>query len=138
MQMIRWIAMAVAVVLILSCFYPWVSVEEKNIVISGFRSNISDYGKPGILHAFITGICLLFLLLNRAWSIRTAFFVSVFNIAWAFRNFIILSACRGGVCPVKHPALYAVLLSSIVFSLLIVIVRPKQREDGRGEIGDVG
>ncbi|MFL5738830.1 MAG: hypothetical protein ACJ75B_01325 [Flavisolibacter sp.] len=129
MQVFRWIALAMAVVLIISCFYPWVSIEPGNIVISGFHSDISDYGKPGILHAFITALCILFLLFNRAWSIRTAFFVSVFNIAWAFRNFMILAACRGGICPVKHIAVYMVLLSSIAFSILIAIIKPKQQTE---------
>jgi hypothetical protein len=127
MQFMKWVAVVVAGVLITACFYPWVSIESKNIVIGGFHSTISDYGKPGIMHAFICSICILFILLQRSWSLRTAFFLSVFNIAWAARNYFILSSCRGGLCPEKLPALYLVLITSLLFTILIVFIPVRRK-----------
>jgi hypothetical protein len=126
MRFSKWLSLLTAIILISACFFPWVTVEQKHIVISGFHSDISNYGKPGIVHIIITTLCLLFLFLNKTWSVRAAFFISTLNIAWAFRNFTLISACRGGICPVRHTALYIVVIASIVFTLTILLFKPKE------------
>lgn len=113
---------AAAVALIVSCFFSWVIIPGKNISIGGLYSGISNYGKPGLFHIFLSSAYILFVLLGRPWSIRTAFFIAGFNIAWALRNFIVLSTCSGGVCPEKQPALYVVLASSFVLLVLTLFL----------------
>ena len=125
MQLMKGLAILTALVLIAACFFPWVSIENKNISISGFSSDISTFGQPGLLHFVLCTLYILFLLINRVWSVRTAFFISAFNIAWAVRNFILISACSGGICPVKHPALYIVLVSSILILVMTLFVDMK-------------
>jgi hypothetical protein len=127
MQFMKWVAVVAAAVLIAACFYPWVSIESKHVVIGGFHSTISDYGEPGIMHVFVCSLCILLILIQRSWSLRTAFFISVFNIAWAARNYFILSTCRGGVCPEKLPALYLVMISSLLFTILIVFIPARRK-----------
>lgn len=129
MQFSKWLAILAALAVVGACFFPWVIVEERQVSIGGFHATINDYGKPGLLHAFFCGICVLFLLINRVWSIRTSFFISAINIAWALRNFFLISACRGGICPAKQPALYLLLIFSVLLTVLIPFVRvPGGRE----------
>jgi hypothetical protein len=126
MQFSKWLALLMAIILFSACFFPWVTIEQKQIVISGFQSDVSNYGKPGIIHTVISITCLVFLFLNKPWSVRAAFFISTLNIAWAFRNFTLISACRGGMCPVRHTALYIVVVASIAFTLSILLFKPKE------------
>ena len=122
MQIMRWLSLASVAALILSCFYPWISLEEKNIVISGFHAEAIGFGKPGLIHVVLSFLFVLFLLFNKIWSLRTAFFISAFNIAWGVRNFIALSSCSGGECPAKHVALYVVLIAPIAATVFMLLI----------------
>ena len=84
---------------------------------------MTRFGEPGILHVAFCLIYIFFLFLNRIWSMRTAFFVSAFNVAWAIRNYIVVSACSGGVCPEKHTGLYTILIGSILILVLTPFIQ---------------
>lgn len=133
MQSIRWLSVLTAAVIITACFFTWVSVESKSFFAGGFfSSDNSRFGQPGILHTTFCSVIILFLLLNRTWSVRTAFFISAFNVAWAVRNYVVISACSGGVCPEKHTGLYTILIGSILLLLLtpFIEVKPKKTLPG--------
>jgi hypothetical protein len=128
MQIMKGLAIATAVALIISCFLPWVSIEHKNIVVTGLHAEDIRLGKPGLIHVVLSSLFLLFLLLNKVWSLRTAFFISTFNIAWGVRNFVVLSSCSGGECPIKHVALYVVLIAPILATVFMLLVQKKVDE----------
>lgn len=119
MRISKWAAIVSALILIASCFFPWVIIETKNITVSGVEAAGTGFGKPGYMHFFLSAIYLIFLLINKWWGARIALFVGAFNFAWAIRNFIIISTCYGGECPVKQPAIYFMLLGAI--GMLIAI-----------------
>ena len=124
MQSIRWLSVLTAAVIITACFFTWVSVESKDFFVGGFvSSENSRFGQPGILHVAFCSIVIFFLLLNKVWSIRTAFFVAAFNLAWAVRNFVVISACSGGLCPEKHTGLYSILIGSILLLILTPFIK---------------
>lgn len=125
MQIMKWLSLASVAVLIASCFYPWISIESKNIVVTGLHAEAINFGKPGLMHLILSGIFILLLLLNKVWSLRTAFFISTFNIAWGVRNFVALSSCSGGECPVKHPALYVVLIAPLLATVFMLLIDKK-------------
>lgn len=128
MQSIRWLAILTASIIITACFFTWVSVESKGFFVGGFYSSAnSRFGKPGILHTIFCGIYILLLLLNKVWSIRTAFFASGFNIAWAIRNYVVISACSGGTCPEKHTGLFTILIGSLLLVVLTPFIRVKEK-----------
>jgi len=128
MQSIRWISVLTAAIIIVACFFTWVSLDTKNFFVGGFFSSENNrFGQPGILHAAFCSIIILFLLLNKIWSARTAFFISAFNVAWAIRNYIVISACSGGVCPEKHTGLYTVLIGSILLLILTPFIEVKSK-----------
>ena len=120
MQIMKWIGVIAAIVLVAACFLPWVVIESKDIVVTGVESTGTAFGKPGYFHIFFTGLYLLFVWINRLWSKRVNIFVSGFNVAWAVRNFMIISICYGGECPVKQAGLYIVLISSIVMLISVL------------------
>ena len=125
MKMARWIALFLAAIVIGSCFFPWVHVESRNILIGGFYSDVKIFGKPGMLQSIFCGIIILFVAINRIWSLRIAFFVSMISIAWAARNFLLIPACSGGECPVKLPALYVLLVASVLLTIMILLIKPR-------------
>ena len=119
----KWLSIFFYSLLIAACFFPWVTIESRNIVISGLDGSALGYGKPGMLHITLSVLTIAFLLLGKVWSMRTAFFLGAFNIAWAARNFLALSACSGGICPVRHTALYVVLGASLLGLLALLFVK---------------
>lgn len=125
MQITKGLSLASVAALILSCYFPWVSIESKNLVVTGFHAEAMNFGKPALLHIFLSGIFIIFILLNKIWSLRAAFFVSAFNIAWGIRNFIALSSCSGGECPIKHTALYIVLVAPVLASIFMLLIDKK-------------
>lgn len=132
MQIMKWLSLAAIVTLITSCFFPWISIESKNIVVSGFHAEVIGFGKPGWIHTFFSGVFVVLLLLDKIWSLRTAFFISTFNIAWGIRNFIAFSTCSGGICPTRHTALYLVLLCPILATIFLLLINKPSSEVGNG------
>jgi hypothetical protein len=127
MQLIKWLGMVAGIALIVSCFMPWVIIESRSIVVSGVESTGTNFGKPGYFHLFFAGLYLLFVLINRLWSKRVNIFISAFNIAWAVRNFAMVSACYGGECPEKKAGLYIALISSVVMLLSVLFSPAKEK-----------
>ena len=95
-------------------FFTWIVVPSKNIVVSGVEATGTSFGKPGYFHLLFSFFFLLFSFIPKIWAKRTNLLVTALNLAWAMRNYFIISACRGGECPDKHVALYLVLLASII------------------------
>jgi hypothetical protein len=95
-------------------------------MVSGFHAEAIGFGKPGYIHLVLSALFFLLLLLNKIWSLRTAFFVSAFNIAWGVRNFIALSSCSGGQCPTKHIALYVVLIAPVAATVFMLLIRKEK------------
>lgn len=128
MQSIRWLAVLTAALIITACFFTWVSVEGTNYFIGGFYSaKKNQFGQPGIFHVLFCSICIVFLVINKIWSLRTSFFISTFNIAWAARNFFVITACNGGVCPEKHTAFYVILIGSVALTIFTALVEVKPK-----------
>lgn len=108
------IPIVVAAVLIGSCFMPWMIIESKGLTISGVDTTGTSFGKPAYFHFLWTGLFMIFFVVNRVWSRRAAMAFSAFNMAWAFRNFMLLPACQMGDCPARQTGLYILLISAIL------------------------
>ena len=114
MRWMKWVGAAAGVLLIIACFMTWIVVPGRNIIVSGVDATGTSFGKPGYFHMLFSFFFLLFSFIPRIWAKRTNLLVTALNLAWAMRNYFIISACRGGECPEKHVALYLVVVSSIV------------------------
>ena len=113
---------------------PWMTIESKDITITGVDTTGTSFGKPAYFHFFWTGLFLLFFLINRVWSRRTAMVFSAFNMAWAFRNFMLLPACQLGDCPVRLTGLYVLLASAVLLFVTGLLAPVKKRPATAGPL----
>jgi hypothetical protein len=111
------------IVLVIACFFPWVTIESKNIVMTGVDTTGTRFGKPGYFNFILAGIYLLLLLIKKDWTKKAALFFAAFNFAWSFRNFLILPLCYGGICPEKEPAIFIVLICSFLMLLAVLLTK---------------
>jgi hypothetical protein len=117
MRYMKWIGLLAVILLIVSCFTPWIIINSKNIIVSGIDSSGTNFGKPGYTH-FILGLFFtIFHFIPKIWAKRWNLLIVALNIAWAVRNFFIISMCREGECPEKQIGLWLVLIAS---SLMLI------------------
>ncbi len=124
----KWLAIGSGIVLILACFMPWVTIDSKNIVISGVDATGTSFGKPGYMHFLLAAISIILLLIQKTLAVRIAIFLTAFNAAWSVRNFIVISACYGGICPEKQAGLYLIVASSMVMMIGNLFTGFKEKE----------
>jgi len=114
MSGMKWTGIAAAILLIISCFSTWVSIASKNIVVSGVDATGTNFGKPGYFNLLMTFFFILCTLIPKIWAKRINLLFTAMNLAWAIRNYFIISACQGGDCPEKHAGLFLVLTASLL------------------------
>ena len=122
MRYMKWVGLFAVILLIVSCFLPWVIIPSKNIVVSGVDSTGTNFGKPGYTHFVLSFFFVIFHFIPRLWAKRSNLLVVALNIAWAIRNYFIISMCREGECPEKQIGLWLVLLASVL--ILIAALFP--------------
>src|SRR6266487_350614 len=106
MRWMKWIGIAAAILLIISCFIPWVFIESKNITVSGIDATGTSFGKPGYFHLLTSFFFLLFSFIQKLWAKRANLLVTALNLGWAIRNYIIISTCIMGDCPLKKAGIF--------------------------------
>src|SRR3954469_17682043 len=89
-----------ALLVIIVCHFPWTFIESKNLVISGMWAPGTNLGRPGLMNIIVASASILFFSIPRIWAKRVNLFVTIFNLAWSIRNYILLASCLMGECPV--------------------------------------
>jgi hypothetical protein len=117
MRYMKWIGLLAVILLVVSCFTPWVIIQSKNIVVSGIDSAGTNFGKPGYVHFILSVFFIVFHFIQKLWAKRWNILIVALNIAWAARNFFIISMCREGDCPEKQIGLWLVLIASVLMLL---------------------
>lgn len=107
------------------CFAPWVFIPLIKTTISGFYTVGTSFGQPGLMHTVICTLAIACFLIPRVWAKRVNLFLSAFNLAWAFKNYILFTQCHMGECPEKEWGMYAVIVSSII--MMVASLLPKVR-----------
>ena len=125
----KWVGLFAVILLIVSCFLPWVIIPSKNIVVSGIDSTGTNFGKPGYTHFVMSFFFIIFHFIPRLWAKRSNLLVVALNIAWAIRNYFIISMCREGDCPEKQMGLWLVLLASILILIAALFPDIKLKEE---------
>lgn len=125
----KWIGLLAVILLVVSCFTPWVIIQSKNIVVSGIDSAGTNFGKPGYVHFILSVFFIVFHFIQKLWAKRWNILIVVLNIAWAARNFFIISMCREGDCPEKQIGLWLVLIASVLMLLAALFPDIKLIED---------
>jgi len=129
MRYMKWIGLFAVILLIVSCFLPWVHIASKNIVVSGVESTGTNFGKPGYTHFVLSFFFIIFHFIPRLWAKRSNLLVVALNIAWAIRNYFIISMCREGDCPEKQLGLWLVLLASVLILVAALFPDIKLKEE---------
>jgi hypothetical protein len=129
MRLMKWTGIAAAVLLIIACCSTWVIIPSKNIIISGIDAKGTNFGKPGYFHFITVFFFLLFTLIPRVWAKRSNLLVTALNLAWALRNYFVITMCRGGDCPEKQAAIYLVVIASVLM-LVSALVPDFNLKDG--------
>lgn len=122
MRYMKWIGLAAVLLLIVSCFLPWVIISSKNIVVSGVDSTGTNFGKPGYTHFVMSFFFIIFHVIPKLWAKRVNLLIVALNIAWAIRNYFIISMCREGECPEKQIGLWLAMFASVL--MLIAALFP--------------
>jgi hypothetical protein len=119
MKYSKWIGLVAAVLVIVSCYMVWIDVPSVSLEIGGMHSSgKQNYGRPGLLNLIMAVMAILFFLLPYIFAKRANIFIGAFNIAWSMRNFILLSKCYGGDCPIRKTGLYLLMGASLVLMVM--------------------
>ncbi len=121
----KWIGIIASITLVIACFMTWVVIPSKNIYVSGVDSAGTNFGKPGFFHFITCFFFIAFSLVPRVWAKRANLLVTALNLAWAIRNYFMVTLCRGGECPEKHIAVYIIVAASIL--MLVAALLPENR-----------
>ena len=116
--------------LIVTCFFPWSYIVSQNITVSGFDATGTNFGKPGLLNTILGALMIIFFAIPAIWAKRTNVFVAALNLAFSFRNYLLLSACLMGECPEKKPALFVLLGLSVVIMVMALLPKIPVKKQG--------
>ncbi|TDW96764.1 hypothetical protein [Dinghuibacter silviterrae] len=118
---------SIGIVLVLAfgvvAFLPWIYIPSLHVFVKGMDAGGTLFGKPALFNIFCCGFALLFFAIPRLWAKRANIFFTTMNLAWALKNFIILSICREGECPERLPSLY--LMFILALGILVMSFLPK-------------
>ena len=134
MKYSTWIGVLSVITVIIICNTAWVYIPSVQLEIGGlYASGKQNFGKPGIINMICSiGAGILFML-PPIWAKRTNIFFCGFNIAWAIRNYILLSRCYMGDCPVKKAGLYILVIASAIMLLMAFMPDVKIKEVKTGD-----
>ncbi len=105
------------IALIVTCFFPWSYVAEIHLLITGMKGG-ENLGKPGLFNIIVCSLMLIFFLIPRIWAKRANIALGALNIAWSFRNYLVVGACLGGICPEKRWGIFTLLFLSLFIEVM--------------------
>ena len=117
------IGIIASLILIGLCYSTWVYIPSLQLHLTGFNTVGTYWGKPGLLHVLFSGLLILFFAIPKIWAKRVNTFIAAINVAWAFRNYIVITSCFMGECPEKKISIYLVILVPVI--ILITSLLPK-------------
>ena len=109
-----------AIAIIGVCFVPWVYIGPINTTLTGLRTPHTNLGSPGLMNIVMAIAATIFFIIPAIWAKRVNLFVGAFNMAWAIRNYLLVTQCQLGECPEKKWGIYVlVLLSAILLAMAL-------------------
>jgi hypothetical protein len=115
------IGIAAALAMIGLCFLPWSFIASKQLTVTGMDAAGTNFGKPGLFNIAMCVIMVVMFAIPAVWAKRTNVFIAALNLAWAFRNYLLISACMMGECPEKRPALFALVALALVLQIMSLL-----------------
>lgn len=119
------IGILASIALIAVCFLPWSFIESRQLTVTGFYAQGTSFGKPGLFNTILSVAMILLFALPAVWAKRTNMFLAAMNLAWAFRNYLLVSSCMMGECPEKKPGLFILLFLAVIIQLMALLPKIK-------------
>ncbi len=120
------IGIIAALLVIFSCFLPWIEVPGTHQILNGLNGYVNSnitFGTQLKGHGFFCALSLALFLINKVWAKLFNIFFCFANLSWAIKNIVLFVSCRSGECPVVRFGLYLLIVSSVV--LMIMSLLPK-------------
>ncbi|MFP5040057.1 hypothetical protein [Parasediminibacterium sp. JCM 36343] len=124
------IGIITAILIIATCYLPWSIVQNPYIIIKGMDANGTDFGRPGLLNIVLCCIMIVLYAIPKLWAKRANLFIAAINMAWSFRNYLLVTTCFFGECPVKQPALFVLQGLSIITLFMSFYPKVSLKERG--------
>ncbi len=122
-----------ALMLILSCFLPWVYFSSINETFTGFHvipfANGTYYGRAGIFITVLTLLVLMLMFVNRAWAKGANLFIAGLIFAYAIRTYLVFTASLFPNEVTKKPGIFMILVFSLVLLLSTLFPRTQNTFD---------
>lgn len=131
MKYSQYIGIVAGIALVIVCTMPWVYIPSLQVYLTGINGKASaelNFGSQIQSHGFFSTIMIICFFVNKIWAKRVNVFLGAVNLAWAFKNFLIFSMCRGGECPEKQVALYLLLFFAAVMFVMSLLPKLEVRK----------
>jgi hypothetical protein len=121
MKYSQWIGVILTVILASSSFFAWTWHPDLNKYFTGYFSERQIYGKPGNVFIFLGVFAIIFFMVPRVWAKRWNFAIGALILAYGIKTFILYTGCYNGICPVKQPGIWIMLISSVLIMIMAVL-----------------
>ncbi|MFT3747245.1 MAG: hypothetical protein QM768_02975 [Agriterribacter sp.] len=132
MKYSQWTGVAVAVLVMVACYLPWMEIPTLQKIVTGMDNAGTNLGKPAKLHLIFCVIAIAFYLIPKVWAKRANIIFCALGVAWAARNFLLYARCEMGTCPERKYGLYIVLFGSVIMLLAALFPDLKVAEKKEG------
>jgi len=131
MKYSQYIGIVAGIALVIVCTMPWVYIPSLQVFLTGINGKASvelNFGSQIKSHGFLSTIMIICFFVHKIWAKRVNVFLGAVNLAWAFKNFLIFSMCRGGECPEKQVALYLLVFFAAVMFVMSLLPKLEVRK----------
>lgn len=131
MKYSQWIGILAALALCIACFQNWTYHPDLKTYFTGFFSEQNMYGRPGKLIVGLSVIATVMFLLNKVWAKRANWLICAVLAAYSLKTYLLFTSCYRGICPVKQPAIYVVLIAPAVMLVMAFLPKLNRMESQR-------
>ena len=121
------IGIIAALLLIVSCFLPWIEIAALHKTLNGVNGYVNNnitFGTQIKPHSFFCIIAIILFLINKIWAKRTNIFFCFLSLSWAIKNFILFSVCRPE-CPTIKIGLYLLVGFAVIMQIMSFLPKMK-------------
>lgn len=118
MKYSNYIGIIAALAIVAVCFMPWVYIPFIQTTVTGMSADKTNLGRPGLMNIILCIVAVALFIIPQIWAKRINIFMSIFNLAWSIRNFLLITQCELGECPEKKSGIYLLLFLSAVLLLM--------------------
>jgi hypothetical protein len=125
------IGILAAFFLIIACFLPWAFYPDLDKTFTGFFSEKNFYGRPGKLLTLFALFSVILFIIPRIWAKRLNILITVLTLSFAVKSYLLFTACYQGICPLKKPGIFIILITPLIMLLCAVLPDLKLKAENK-------